>query len=112
VLKPDRIAGCGALRTRHDAMLAGEAGADYVMFGEPSQTGSRPAFDAVAERVAWWAELFEVPCVGFANSLEEVGRLAVAGADFVALGDWVFSDRGRCRSIVSNAANALAGAAA
>jgi thiamine-phosphate pyrophosphorylase len=112
VLKPDRIAGCGALRTRHDAMLAGEAGADYVMFGEPSQTGSRPAFDAVAERVAWWAELFEVPCVGFANSLEEVGRLAAAGADFVALGDWVFSDRGRCRSIVSNASNALAGAAA
>src|SRR5262249_35858090 len=34
-LKPDRIAGCGGLATRHDAMLAGEAGADYVMFGEP-----------------------------------------------------------------------------
>ena len=43
-LKPDRIAGAGGLRSRHDAMLAGEAGADYVMFGEPDRaraTGRR-----------------------------------------------------------------------
>src|SRR5262249_25069345 len=50
--KPTRIAGCGALTTRDDAMGAGEAGADYVMFGEPDASGRRPAFDAVAERVA------------------------------------------------------------
>src|SRR5436190_110415 len=36
-LKPARIAGCGGLATRHDAMLAGEAGTDYVMFGEPDE---------------------------------------------------------------------------
>src|SRR5215831_9930126 len=71
-LKPARIAGCGALASRHDAMLAGEAGADYVMFGEPDASGRRPSFQAVAERVAWWAELFEIPCVGFAASLDEV----------------------------------------
>ena len=34
-LKPDRIAGVGGLATRHDAMTAAEAGADYVLFGEP-----------------------------------------------------------------------------
>src|SRR5262245_47325414 len=34
-LKPERIVGCGGLVSRHDAMLAGDAGADYVMFGEP-----------------------------------------------------------------------------
>jgi thiamine-phosphate pyrophosphorylase len=112
ILKPDRIAGCGALKTRHDAMLAGEAGADYVMFGEPSASGSRPAFDLVTDRVAWWAELFEVPCVGFASSLDEVAPLAAAGADFVALGDWVFSDRRRCGSAIADAAVALAGAGA
>src|SRR6266566_2884034 len=39
MLKPAHIAGCGRLTTRHDAMLAGEAGADYVMFGEPDATG-------------------------------------------------------------------------
>ncbi len=35
LLKPERIAGAGGLRSRHDAMLAAETGADYVMFGEP-----------------------------------------------------------------------------
>src|SRR5262249_52362723 len=77
---------------RHDAMVAAEAGADYVMFGEPDAAGRRPAFDAVAERVAWWAQLFEVPCVGFAASLEELEPLAAAGADFIALGDCIFAD--------------------
>ena len=41
-LKPDRIAGCGRLATRDDAMVAGELGADYVMFGEPDRAGRRP----------------------------------------------------------------------
>ena len=97
-LKPDRIAGSGGLRSRHDAMLAAEAGADYAMFGEPDHSGghgnqgNRPAFDTVLERIAWWAELFQPPCVGYAANLDEVGALAQAGADFVALGDWIWTD--------------------
>jgi thiamine-phosphate pyrophosphorylase len=106
-LKPERIAGCGGLASRHDAMLAGEAGADYVMFGEPGMAGERPAFDAVAERLLWWAQLFEIPCVGFAGSLDEVGPLAVAGADFVAIGDCVFTDRRGCSVAVAEAARRL-----
>src|SRR5262245_41930569 len=47
LLQPGRIAGCGGLETRHDAMLAAEAGADYVMFGEPGDDGHRPSLDAV-----------------------------------------------------------------
>jgi thiamine-phosphate pyrophosphorylase len=91
-LQPERIAGCGGLNTRHDAMLAGEAGADYVLFGEPDRTGSRPSFEAIEERVAWWAEVFEVPCVGYATTLAEIDRLAQAGADFVAAGSCIFED--------------------
>ena len=60
-LKPARIAGCGGLETRHEAMVAAEAGADYVMFGEPDTNGGRPAFEAIAQRLAWWAEVFEIP---------------------------------------------------
>jgi thiamine-phosphate pyrophosphorylase len=85
ILKPARIAGAGGLKTRHDAMLAGEKGADYVMFGEPEPDGRRPSFAAIVERVVWWAELFEPPCVGFAGDLDEVAGLAAAGADFVAV---------------------------
>jgi thiamine-phosphate pyrophosphorylase len=91
-LKPERIAGAGGLASRHDAMIAAEAGADYVMFGEPDASGARPSFAAVEERVAWWAEVFEIPCVGYAAALDEVGPLVKAGADFVALGDWLWRE--------------------
>jgi thiamine-phosphate pyrophosphorylase len=91
-LKPDRIAGVGALTTRHDSMAAGEAGADYVLFGEPDANGQRPSTEAIAERLQWWAELFEPPCVGFAASREEAREFAAAGADFVLVGDFIWAD--------------------
>ena len=76
-LKPDWIAGVGGLASRHDAMTAAEHGADYVMFGEPDAAGVRPSFAAIEERVAWWAELFETPCVGYAG----VARRSRAAGD-------------------------------
>jgi thiamine-phosphate pyrophosphorylase len=107
-LQPERIAGCGGLTTRHDAMLAGEAGADYVLFGEPDQAGRRPSFEAIAERVTWWAEIFELPCVGFAATLAEVAMLAMAGADFVAVGDCIFNDSRGPAAALADAAQRLA----
>ena len=92
-LKPDRIAGVGGLFTRHDSMTAAEAGADYVLFGEPDAKGRRPSIEAIAERLQWWAELFEPPCVGFAASCDEAREFAVAGADFVLVGDFIWTDR-------------------
>jgi thiamine-phosphate pyrophosphorylase len=88
-LKPDRIVGAGGLGSRHDAMVAAEAGADYVMFGEPDSQGRRPGLDAICERVKWWADLFETPCVGYAADEKEASALAAAGADFVAVGEFV-----------------------
>lgn len=93
-LKPDRIAGCGALTTRHDAMIAGEIGADYVLFGDPDGKGHRPEPEATAERLGWWAELFEPPCVGHAATLEEAAGFAAAGADFILVDDLVWRDGG------------------
>jgi len=91
-LKPDRIAGVGGLTTRHHSMDAGEIGADYVLFGEPDAKGQRPSSQAIAERLDWWAELFEPPCVGFAISLEEAHEFAASGADFVLVGDFIWID--------------------
>ena len=91
-LKPDRIAGVGGLATRHDSMAAGEAGADYVLFGEPDKNGQRPSVEAIAERLQWWEELFEPPCVGFAVSREEAFEFAAAGADFILVGDFIWAD--------------------
>jgi thiamine-phosphate pyrophosphorylase len=81
-LKPQRIVGAGHLKTRDDAMVAGEAGVDYLMFGGPDVDETA---DSILERVAWWADIFNVPCVGYAQSLKDIGGLVRAGADFVAV---------------------------
>jgi thiamine-phosphate pyrophosphorylase len=107
-LKPERIAGCGGLLTRHDAMLAAEKGADYVMFGEPDANDHRPGLVATEERVAWWAEVFEAPCVGYAGALDEVTPLVQAGADFIALGDFLWSDPSAAATTVAEAARLMA----
>jgi thiamine-phosphate pyrophosphorylase len=98
-LMPERIAGVGGLASRHDAMVAAETGADYVMFGGPDATAA-----ATLERVAWWAELFEAPCVGYATDMHEIAPLVAAGADFIAL-DFAWRDpRGVAAAIEEAAA--------
>jgi thiamine-phosphate pyrophosphorylase len=107
LLKPDRIAGAGGLLSRHDAMLAAETGADYVMFGDPPPRGGR-AFDEVLERLTWWADLFEIPCVGYAASRDEVAPLAQTGVDFIALGEWIWTEPQNTAATVAATAQLLA----
>jgi thiamine-phosphate pyrophosphorylase len=106
-LKPDRIAGIGGLVTRHDSMAAGELGADYVLFGEPDAKGERPSMEAIAERLQWWDELFEPPCVGFAASREEATEFAAAGADFVLVGDFIWADPRGAKAALVEAEQAI-----
>lgn len=106
-LKPDRIAGVGGLTTRHDSMAAGEAGADYVLFGEPDASGQRPSVEAIAERLEWWAELFEPPCVGFAASREDAYEFAAAGADFILVGDFIWEDARGAAAALSEVEQAI-----
>ena len=75
-------ADCGL--SRHAAMVAGEAGADYVLFGSPDL--APPA--AVADLVAWWSELFVLPCAAGGRFTPDMVRAMVAaGADFLAVPD-------------------------
>jgi thiamine-phosphate pyrophosphorylase len=90
-LKGDRILGAGNIRSKHDAMTVGEVGVDYVMFGEPRADGSLPPLEAVIERAAWWAEIFEIPCVAYAPSIDAVPDLARTGAEFVAFSEAVWT---------------------
>jgi thiamine-phosphate pyrophosphorylase len=81
------IVGADAGRSRHDAMTLGEAGADYIGFGIPRHVEDR---DTASERrldlVAWWGEIFELPCVAFdVETADAAAALARAGADFVAV---------------------------
>jgi len=81
------IVGADAGRSRDDAMMLGEAGADYVGFGIPGHVEDRrTARERQLELVAWWAEIFEPPCVAFdVETVEDAAHLVLAGADFVAL---------------------------
>jgi thiamine-phosphate pyrophosphorylase len=81
------IVGIDAGRSRHEAMVAGEAGVEYVAFGIPGHVEDRvKAHRRRCELIAWWSEIFEVPVVAFdVTSAEEAGQLAAAGADFIAL---------------------------
>lgn len=91
-LQPDRIVGAAQVRSRHDAMTAGELGADYVFFGnlEPGDSrGNAP--DLLLERAGWWQEIFESPCVVYAPTADLAGPLAAAGADFIAVREAVWA---------------------
>jgi thiamine-phosphate pyrophosphorylase len=113
MLKPhERIVGVGGVRARHDAMDAAEAGADYVMFGEPDETGQCPPLPAVLERTAWWAELFQTPCVAFVPTLDDVATMAATGCEFVALGEAAFGNAQGPADAVRAALAAIAAAPA
>jgi thiamine-phosphate pyrophosphorylase len=81
------IVGVDVGRTRHDAMTLAEAGADYIGFGIPPHVEDRDAAaDRRRELIAWWSEIFEVPCVAFdVETPDEACVLATAGADFIAM---------------------------
>lgn len=100
-LKPERIAGVGQLTTRHDAMIAAEASADYILFGEPDVP-----LAVTQERVAWASDLFELPCVAFANEMSEIAPLIASGADFIAL-DFVWRDPRGAVAAIAEAAQHL-----
>jgi thiamine-phosphate pyrophosphorylase len=90
-MKADRAVGAGGIRSKDDAMIIGEAGVDYLMFGEPRADGFIPDLQGVVERATWWAEIFEPPCVAFSPTLDDVPTLAATGAEFVALEAAVWS---------------------
>jgi thiamine-phosphate pyrophosphorylase len=79
LLGADALIGASCGRSRHEAMVAGEDGADYVTFAGDAED--------VAELCAWWAELFTLPCAADLRGTDGSGsaEMVSAGADFVAV---------------------------
>jgi thiamine-phosphate pyrophosphorylase len=80
--------------SRHLAMVAADAGADYVAFGAffPTRTKDAPT-TAVPEILTIWQETMQTPCVAIGGiTVETAAQLATAGADFLAVsaGVWAY----------------------
>ena len=95
-LLPTSIVGVTCHDSRHLAMDAAEAGADYVAFGAffPTQT-KEPKTSADIELLRWWGEMMVVPCVAIGGiTVENAPVLVEAGADFLAVsaGVWEHPD--------------------
>ncbi len=83
ILGEGSIVGVDCGTSRHAAMLAGEAEADYVAF---SGREDAPGEAADPDLLNWWQVMMTLPCVAMGGvQLDQVGALAEAGADFVAL---------------------------
>jgi thiamine-phosphate pyrophosphorylase len=96
LLGPDAIVGVTCHDSRHLAMEAAEAGADYVAFGAFFETGTKaPKSRAHTDILAWWSELTEVPCVAIGGiTAGNCVPLVAAGAHFLAVsaGVWAYPE--------------------
>ncbi len=92
----DRIVGVTCHDSRHLAMEAAEAGADYVAFGAFFDTATKDApTRADPEILSIWQQTMLIPCVAIGGvTVENCRPLVAAGADFLAVsaGVWGFSD--------------------
>ena len=93
------IVGVTCHASRHLAMLAGDAGADYVAFGAFFDTTTKDVIKDTTVRptpdiLTWWQEVMEPPCVAIGGVTPENGDiLAAAGADFLAVSSGVWQHR-------------------
>ncbi len=88
LLGPDRTVGVTCYASRHLAIEAAEAGADYVAFGGfyPSPTKGGRKLSNDPEILRWWSELMEVPsCAIGGITPANCGPLVAAGTDFLAV---------------------------
>jgi thiamine-phosphate pyrophosphorylase len=103
----ERILGVSCGRSRDAAMVAAEAGADYVGFGD---LWHRPALE-LYELLGWWSELFVLPCLAEAAiAAGDCAALARSGADFIGAGEGVWTDPAGAAAAVDRLRDALASA--
>lgn len=95
LLGPDAQIGVTCHASRHLAMEAGEAGADYVAFGAFFPTTTKAVeHHADPEILSWWQGLFELPCVAIGGiTPANAGELVDAGADFLAVSGAVWNHK-------------------
>ncbi|HUJ03122.1 MAG TPA: thiamine phosphate synthase [Rhizomicrobium sp.] len=92
IVGPNAIIGVTCHDSKHLAIEAAEAGADYVAFGAFYPTATKEAKTrAEPELLSWWSEVMVVPCVAIGGiTVENASPLIEAGADFIAVSSGVW----------------------
>ena len=95
IMGPERQVGVTAKASRHLAMEAAEAGADYVAFGAFfASTTKLVGTPASLEIIEWWSGLMEVPCVAIGGiTVDNCRPVIAAGADFLAVAGGVWNHK-------------------
>jgi thiamine-phosphate pyrophosphorylase len=103
LLGPSAQIGVSCHDSRHLAMEAGEAGADYVAFGAFFPTSTKATTHRPDPSIlSWWSRLFEIPCVAIGGiTPENGGALVEAGADFLAVCGAVWNHGGDAAAAVA-----------
>lgn len=103
LLGPDAQIGVTCHGSRHLAMDAGEAGADYVAFGAYYPTTTKEVeHRAEPGLLGWWTTVSEIPCVAIGGiTVDNCAPLIAAGADFIAVSSGVWSHPGGAAAAVA-----------
>jgi len=104
IVGADAIVGVTCHTSRHLAMAAAEAGADYVAFGAFFEsTTKRRKHEAEPDILEWWQETMTVPCVAIGGiTVANCEAVVRAGTDFVAVAAGVWNHGGGAARAVAD----------
>ena len=110
LLGPDAQIGVTCHGSRHLAMDAGEAGADYIAFGAYYPTTTKEVeHSAEPGLLGWWSTVSEIPCVAIGGiTIDNCAPLIAAGADFIAVSSGVWAHPGGAAAAVAAFAKTIA----
>jgi thiamine-phosphate pyrophosphorylase len=108
-LRPKQIVGAGGAFSRDDAMIAGEADPDYVLFGRLDGDTHPDPHPGSLELAAWWSEVMTIPAIVMGgNGVQSVRRVADTAIEFVALSRAVWDHADGPHAAVAEAVALLA----
>lgn len=86
------VIGAHAVLSRHQGMICGEAGADYVSFDRRAADDDHE-IGPILDIVRWWVDIIEIPCLAWhRGGYDEAAQLIAAGADFIAVDSLIWQN--------------------
>lgn len=99
---PKKIVGFGGAKNRHNSMVAGDIGPDFMFYGKVDGDIKAEAHPKNVQLAKWWSALVEIPCVVMAGSdIESVVEVSESGAEFVAVSKCIFESENGAKANIA-----------